>query len=64
MTVVWIILWALLISGVTFLAVRERRRGRRVAPGAVQQRRDDTFRMRTAASHLQSAMPKKDPYRR
>ncbi|ROR90948.1 hypothetical protein [Nocardioides aurantiacus] len=63
MTVFWIIV-AVTCVGLVFLAVRERRAGRRVSPDAIQQRRDDTFRMRTGADYYQSSMPKKDPNRR
>lgn len=62
MTVFWIIV-AVICVGLALLAVRERRAGHRVSPDAVQQRRDDTFRMRTGADYYQSSMPRKDPRR-
>lgn len=62
-TVFWILGWALVVGGIVFFAICERRTGRRVAPEAVRRRRDDSFRMHTAAIQYQSEMPEKDPDR-
>lgn len=63
MTVVWIIIWVAVAAVIALLVIRERRSGRKVAPDAVQRRRESTFRMHTGASHLQSRMPNKAPDR-
>ena len=57
----WIIGWVLVVGVIVFLVIRDRRSGRRIAPDAVRRRRDDTFRMQTAADQYHSKMPKKDP---
>jgi hypothetical protein len=47
-TFVWIVIWVAVLCLLAFLALRERRSGRKVAPDAVKQRREDTFRMNAA----------------
>jgi hypothetical protein len=63
MTTFWIVFWVVAIAVLAVLVVRERRSGRKIAPDAVQRRRESTFRMENGASHLQSRMPDKAPDR-
>ncbi len=58
-TIAWILLLIAGIGLLAFLAIRERRSGRRVAPDALRRRRDDTFRMQAASEFLEA--PRKDP---